>query len=184
MADDKYDRVESVSTSIKNFLYIGGVIIAILLLLGLQPTIKKEAEIKTLEILGLKIDLSRKLNASLGTEGNTDTAQTEPLIRDVAKAIDYGGEFWVYIGATARGSRTDWSTKLFSATQVPSPGKAIKAIVDVYKREDRPRLVQGEWKLGAIQGLVRSGDRIKVLSIDSIPGGENRSLWWARAQSP
>lgn len=120
-----------------------------------------------------------ELNISERVKGEEEIKVSKP-IKAAAEFIDYGKTFWVYLGSTPRGSEENWLTKYFNIATVPKTEDNIEAITDVFKRSDKPKIKEGEWTKGEIQGLVKGGQKFSVIEVAEIPGSQNRSLWWAK----
>jgi len=188
MPKDRFDKWESVTNTLKNILFILGSLIFILLIVRLLPQLIpqiKTAKIESIEIAGLKLRLYNELNVPERTKGEEEIKEIPKLIKIAAEIIDYEGTFWVYLGATTpRGNKENWLTKYFDITKVPESGDVIEAITDVFKRAEEPKIKEGAWTKGEIQGLVKRGQKVKIIDTAEIPGTRNRSLWWAKVLSP
>jgi len=185
MPKDSFEKWESVTNTLRNILFIMGSIVIIILVIILLPQLKsqiKSAKIKSLEIAGIKLSLYNNLNVPERIKGEEEIEVPQP-VKVVAQLINYKGTFWVYLGATPRGSKENWLTKYFNIATVPKNGDIIEAIDDVFKRAEEPKIKEGKWMKGEIQGLVERGQKVKVIDITVIPGTQNRSLWWAKVLS-
>jgi hypothetical protein len=63
---------------------------------------------------------------------------------------------------------------------VPNSNDVIQASTDIFKRSDKPKEIDGNWIKGNIQGLIRQGQKAKVMEVVEIPGDQTSSLWWAK----
>jgi len=187
MSKDCFDKWESVTNTLKNVFFIIGSIGVILLIIILLPQLRsqiKSAKIESLEIAGIKLMLYNELNISERSKGEEEIEVSRP-VEVAAELISYEGTFWVYLGATTpRGSKENWVTKNFNIVTVPKSGDNIVAITNVLKRAEKPKIEEGKWVKGEIQGLVKRGQKVKIIDIAEIPGTRNRSLWWAKVLSP
>lgn len=187
MPKDCFDKWESATNTIRNILFICGSIAIILLIIILIPQFKsqiKSAKIESLEIAGIKMNLYNELNIPERIKGREEIKVSKP-VKTVAELINYKGTFWVYLGATTpRGNIENWLTQYFNIITVPKSGDIIKAIADVFKRAEKPKIKEGMWVKGEIQGLVKSGQKVKVIEVVEIPGTQNRSFWWTKVLSP
>jgi hypothetical protein len=86
------------------------------------------------------------------------------------------GSFWVYLGAR-RGST--WISRNFDIQEVPTRDTSIRARVDIFKRRHVPVFRTGQWTMGDPVGVLQSGEAVKVLATERVPGTEGRDLWWA-----
>jgi hypothetical protein len=152
----------------------------------LFPILKSQmnsAKIESINIAGITVKLYDQLNIPSRIEGKEEI-EVIPPIKTAAEYINYEGVFWVYLGATTpRGNKTNWVTKNFNISTVPQKGDIIEAISDVLKRAREPKIVRGKWTKGEIRGLVKRGQKVKVIEVVDIPGTKNRSLWWAKITS-
>jgi hypothetical protein len=96
----------------------------------------------------------------------------------LAAIADTSNQFWVFVGTTQRGSRAPVSQTYFSVQMVPDSGMTIVSTGDVYKRDERPRQIGGEWRKGNVVGVVNAGDSVTILKIDSGPRGNNTTRGW------
>ena len=62
----------------------------------------------------------------------------------------------------------------FNVTSSPSTGQELVAWTDTYKRADEPRQRGSEWFLGKIVGAIKEGERVRVLAVDTLEGG---NIW-------
>jgi len=195
MPKDCLDKLESFTNILRNILFIFGSIVVIFIVITLFPQIRsqiKSARIESMEIAGIiklnfklkELNLYNKLNIPERVKGKEEIKVTKP-VKEAAELINYKGTFWIYLGATTpRGSKGNWLTKYFNIVTVPARGIIIEAIADVFKRAEEPKIKEGEWMKGEIQGVVKRGEKIKVIDVVEIPGTRNRSLWWAKVLSP
>lgn len=169
----------------------------------------KTASVTDVEFLGMKIKLQqaeekikKALKAQAPQEGKEDEGRIDPKTMLVAEALQVvqtpntetlpnrlsqqlaakalpvrKEPFWVYLGAQ-RGNT--WLTQNFNNIQsLPGTGTLISANTDVFKRSNKPVVRDGHWYLGEVLGVLQSGDDVKVIRTESIPGTESRKLWWA-----
>jgi len=98
---------------------------------------------------------------------------------DASPALDDRNSFWVYLGARRAGM---WVTRYFDLEAVPTPDTSIRPTVDVFKRRSVPVVRQGEWVMGEAAGVLQTGTPVIVIRTASVPGTENRELWWAEVR--
>jgi len=188
MPKDRLDRWESITNILKNIFFICASLIIVILMIMLFPRLKSQirsATIESLEIAGIKLRLYNELNIPERLKGAEEIEEISKPVKVGAEFINYEGIFWVYLGATTpRGNKENWLTKYFNIATVPKSGDIIEAIADVFKRAEKPKIKEGTWTKGEIQGLIKRGQKVKVIDIAEIPGTQNRSLWWAKVLSP
>ena len=87
---------------------------------------------------------------------------------------------WIYLGATSSGKWIE-KTKTVAGDTIPAQLKnqTIVPKTDIFRRSDLPKLVNGEWKLGDIKGVLAAQQHVVVQDIRSVPGVNNTELWWA-----
>lgn len=187
------NETERITSFIKNIAFIFSsifIIYLIYLVIPFLPTLTQQiklAGIESMEALGFKVSFYKALNTPERIKGKEEieVSKISELVKVAAEIIDYKGTFWVYLGATMpMGNKENWSDKYFGIITVPEKDSIIEATTDVFKRLEKPMVKNGEWEMGEIQGLVKSGLKVKVIEVAEIPGTQNRSLWWAKVLSP
>jgi hypothetical protein len=85
---------------------------------------------------------------------------------------------WIYLGPI---SNHKWVSKNFVESLSPSQmkGQTITPNTEIFRRADLPRLINGEWKLGNIVGVLPAQQRVLVQDCKSVPGVNSTELWWA-----
>ena len=103
----------------------------------------------------------------------------EPAIGALSSPAE-SSSFWVYLGARRGGA---WVTRYFEIQAVPAADTSIRADADVFKRRHVPAFRDGQWMMGDVLGVLQAGKAVTVRRTQSVPGTENRELWWAEVVS-
>ena len=88
---------------------------------------------------------------------------------------------WVYLGDHKDGK---WLIKNFDLSGQPQAKDSLHAMTPVYKRDDKPVQVGGDWKLGNVQGVLDTGNSVKVKNVLAIAGDAGTAHWWAQVCDP
>lgn len=99
-------------------------------------------------------------------------AAPAPAIAPALQFIPQKGSFWVYAGQYQNGHFLKQPN--FNVTAPPTAGQDLVAWTDTYKRNDKPIQRGSEWFLGKITGVVKEGESVHVLSVETIEGG---NIW-------
>jgi hypothetical protein len=84
---------------------------------------------------------------------------------------------WVYVGAKKEGQ---WRDLHFSFDgDMPSLGREVTATTDLYLRRDAPRKVNGRWTKGDVIGLLKQGEKQRLVELTEVPG-IGQKLYWAK----
>jgi hypothetical protein len=99
-------------------------------------------------------------------------ATPAPGIAPALQFIPEQGAFWVYVGQYQNGHFLKRPN--FNVTAPPTTGQELVAWTDTYRRNDKPVQRGSEWFLGKITGVVKEGESLKVLTVDTIEVG---NIW-------
>src|SRR5215470_13335512 len=96
-------------------------------------------------------------------------AAPSPNISPALQFIPQQGTFWAYVGQFQNGRFLRRPN--FDVTAPPSAGQEITAWTDTYKRNDKPSQRGSEWYLGKIVGVIKEGERVRVMAVETVEGG-------------
>lgn len=187
----KLFTVEKLET-IMNIL-LKGIIILIIILLSitllppLVSQIKFQLEsgalVEKFGIAGAMVELSNKINTPERLYGNEDSTPSKAISYAAGYLISqpdtqtYIEETWFYVGEYQDGA---WLTSYFDVTNIPKSGDILIAKGEINRRSDKPRLIDGQWKMGEIEGTIKKGDKIQVREIDKVKSRGGYLIVWIR----
>ena len=190
MPKDCFDKWESATKTIRNICLISGTIVIIVLLIMLFPKLKEQIKSVKVQSIsaspgGIQISFFHDLNIPERIKGADDSKVIDPVIKNAAQIINTEEISWVYLGVTTpKGSQTNWLYNFFDIKSVPKSNDVIQASTDIFKRSDQPRVINGNWSKGYINGLIKQGQKVRVIAVAEIPGAQKSTLWWAKVQLP
>jgi hypothetical protein len=166
----------------------------------------KAGKLTSVEAFGLKLDLNdvqSKLQQAVRAEAPMTGREDQPAseqtrlvasalqqIREAARAAPAAGSAppaaaaeaqtgWIYLGAS-RDER--WVLRNFDGDRSPDAGDVIRPSADMYWRRSLPRERGDQWTMGEVLDVVPAGTPLEVVSIEGLPGTQNRTLWWAEVK--
>ncbi len=83
---------------------------------------------------------------------------------------------WVYVGEFGMSGPV---ASNFDVQKVPVAGDAVAASRAVNLRDNRPHVVDGQWKMGNVVGVVYSGERFLVEKVVASDTGDTPGHVWA-----
>jgi len=161
---DGYERFESLTNGIKNLaLIVAGIALIIFLWPSINAVIKGEKEIESIEALGVGVTLTEAVNKAAKQKGTSDENVPEPIVQAVEK-IEVGGALWSFVGTYKNG----YSNPNFLISAVPAPNDEIEARTDIYRRAREPKFTITGWKMGEVEGIIKTGQVLRVKEIERI----------------
>jgi hypothetical protein len=162
---DKFEQFESLTNGLKNVAIIAaGIALIIFLWPSITAVLKGEKEVESFEALGVGLTLTDAVNKAAKQEGTSDESIPEPIVQAVER-IEVGGAAWSFVGTYQNG----YSNPNFLVSAVPAEGDEIKAQTDIYRRAREPKFTITGWKMGKVEGLIKTGQVLRVKEIARIP---------------
>jgi hypothetical protein len=176
-----WSEIKEMTEAIKNIcVLVVYLVIAYIILFIILPKINiNDLSFKGMSMGGIEIGLKEKeaiktIDSVQNTVPNQGRDTTKILLPQLNAAklldttINVNNQNWVYVGQIINGKLKN---SHFRIQNIPEKGDIISAIDAVYKRKDLPvELKNGDWKLGAIRGVVKDNEYVKVSDIKEISG--------------
>lgn len=173
---DRFEKLESLTNALKNVaVLIGSVALIVFLWPSIKAVVSEERSIESFGAFGVEVSLTEAVNKAAPQEGISDEPVPEPVAR-AAEKIEVGGQLWSFVGTF----RDGYIKPNFDVDDVPETGDSIVAVRDIYRRAREPKFTVTGWKMGEIEGLIKSGQTLKVTTIERVPAAGGGFQDWVR----